>query len=74
MLGEEDYVDERQGLNCYIHYSEYDFNFNHPTLVIQGEFGSVGYRVDNETGVVERCCICAAWSENECCCGMSWED
>lgn len=64
----------RQGLNCYIHYSEYDYNFLRPTLIIQGEFGSVGYDVDPDSGELERCCICAAHCDYECICGVETED
>ena len=63
----------RYKINCYIHYSEYDFGMNRPTLVIQGVFGSIGYDVDPDTGELERVCICAAWNVNECTCG-AWDE
>lgn len=42
---------------------------SYPTLVLQGEFGSIGYSVCPRTGDLSRVCICAARSEHECCCG-----
>ena len=44
----------------------------YPTLVIQGEFGSRGYSVNNTTGELSRVCICHAYNANECCCG-AWD-
>lgn len=61
-------------LECYIHYSEHDFNHKHPTLVIRGECGTIGYDLDPETGAIEgRSCLCSAWSANECACGAWYE-
>jgi len=55
--------------NCYLHYNEYDFDKQFPTLIIQTERDSIGYDVNLETGEVTRTCICEARSSNECCCG-----
>jgi hypothetical protein len=63
----------RDKISCYIHYSEYDYGFNRPILVIQGEFRSTGYNVDPDTGELERVCICHAWNERECLCG-AWDE
>lgn len=56
---------------CYIHYHEYDYNKLCPTLVVRGDFGSSGYRVDTGTGELTSVCICAAHSDNECCCNYN---
>lgn len=45
----------------------------YPTLVLQGEFGSVGYSLNKCTGELERVCICFAHSSTECCC-WAWND
>ena len=42
---------------------------HYPTLVLQGDFGSVGYSLNKETGELRRVCICAAYGPSECCCG-----
>jgi len=44
----------------------------YPTLVLQGDFGSVGYTLNKKTGELRRICLCAAYSEHECCCG-AWD-
>ena len=44
----------------------------YPTLVLQGEFGSVGYSLDKDTGELERVCLCHARSSFECSCG-AWD-
>lgn len=62
-------MDNRSGVSCHIYYSEYDYVQSRPTLVLQGEFGSIGYDVDPETGDLTRCCICFAYHETECSCG-----
>jgi hypothetical protein len=54
---------------AYIHYGEYDFSKDYPTLVIQAVLQSAGYSVDPDTGELSRCCICHARSERECTCG-----
>jgi hypothetical protein len=41
----------------------------YPILVLQGDFGSVGYSLDKETGVLRRICLCAAHNSSECVCG-----
>ncbi len=63
---------ENKGLiTSYIHYHEYDYGKNHPTLVLQSDtFGSVGYDID-EHGNLTRCCICAAGCDEDCVCGYS---
>lgn len=61
-------------LECYIHYSEYDLNHNHPTLIISGQLGNIGYNLDPTTGAVEeRTCVCSAWCIDECACG-AWDE
>lgn len=69
-MSDEEYTtaDENE-VESYIHYHEYDFEKISPTLVIRGLFGSIGYDVNKDTGELTRCCICAAHSDNECCCG-----
>ena len=44
----------------------------YPILVLQGDFGSVGYSLDKDTGVLRRICLCAAHSSSECMCG-AWD-
>ena len=44
----------------------------YPTLVLQGDFGSVGYSLDKSTGELSRVCLCFAHSSNECACG-AWD-
>lgn len=44
----------------------------YPVLVLQGEFGSVGYAIDASTGELRRICLCAAHGPSECCCG-AWD-
>jgi hypothetical protein len=44
----------------------------YPKLVLQGDFGSVGYSLDTRTGVLRRICLCAAHSSSECMCG-AWD-
>jgi len=46
----------------------------YPILVLQGEFGSVGYSLNKETGHLHRICLCHAHNDNECCCGAWSED
>jgi hypothetical protein len=58
-------------VDCYIHYHEYDYNKLCPTLVVRGDFGISGYRVDTETGELTSVCICD--SDNECCCNYTKE-
>lgn len=53
--------------DAYIHYHEYDFKKQFPTVVVQVDGHSFGYRI--EEGGLERVCICYARSEHECCCG-----
>jgi len=55
-------------VDCYIHYNEYDYNKQFPTLVVRGDFGISCYSVDASTGELTSVCICAAHSDNECCC------
>lgn len=38
----------------------------YPTLVLQGEFGSVGYALDTSTGELRRICLCAAYGPSDC--------
>jgi hypothetical protein len=45
----------------------------YPILVLNGEFGVVGYSLNRDTGDLERVCVCAAWSKNECICG-AWDE
>lgn len=66
----EDYEQPNE-LNCYIHYHEYDYNKLCPTLVVRGNFGISGYRVDIDTGKLTSVCICD--SDNECCCNYTKE-
>ncbi len=66
----EDYEQPNE-LNCYIHYHEYDYSKQFPTLVVRGDFGISGYRVDTETGELTSVCICD--SDNECCCNYTKE-
>ena len=61
--------DESNEVDCYIHYHEYDYNKQFPTLVVQGDFGISGYRVDIDTGKLTSVCICD--SDNECCCNYT---
>lgn len=56
-------------VDCYIHYHEYDYNKLCPTLVVRGDFGISGYRVNTETGELTSVCICD--SDNECCCNYN---
>lgn len=63
--------DESNEIDCYIHYSEYDYNKKFPTLVVRGDFGISGYSVDASTGKLTSVCICAAHSDNECCCNYN---
>ena len=59
----------KQPIDCYVHYDTYDFNYEHPTLVLQDDdFGSVGYDID-KSGNLTRVCICSAKYSNECVCG-----
>lgn len=58
-------------VDCYIHYHEYDYNKQFPTLVVRGNFGISGYRVNTETGELTSVCICD--SDNECCCNYTKE-
>lgn len=58
-------------VDCYIHYHEYDYNKQFPTLVVRGDFGVSGYRVDAGTGELTSVCICSAHSDNECCCNYN---
>lgn len=44
----------------------------YPILVLQGDFGSVGYALDKGTGELRRICLCAAHSSSECMCG-AWD-
>jgi len=65
-------VSEQLGeVECYIHYHEYDYNKQFPALVVRGDFGISGYRVDTDTGELTSVCICAAHSDNECCCNYN---
>lgn len=54
-------------VTSHIHYHEYDFNKEHPTLVLQGPFGVAGYNVLSD-GTLESTCVCAAHNDSECCC------
>jgi len=58
-----------EGIESYVHYSEYDTGKRHPIVVIQGDFGSRGYEVDTMTGELTQVCICAAHNKFECVCG-----
>ena len=61
---------EARKLNVYVSYSEYDINYENPTLVIQSGYGTVGYAIDPETlEIGEQVCICGARSDDECFCG-----
>lgn len=60
-------------LNVYLHYSEYDFNKEHPLLVVQYSGGSVGYDILPD-GTLRKTCICAARHPNECSCDIVWEE
>jgi len=60
---------EEYGLTYYLSADDERY----PTLVLQGDFGSVGYSVDKHTGHLTRVCICAAYSDSECCCG-AWDN
>ena len=63
-------VVEARKLNVYVHYNEYDLNYEQPTLVIQSGFGTVGYTIDPETlDIDEQVCICGAHCDDECICG-----
>jgi hypothetical protein len=42
-------IEEIGEVDCYIHYHEYDYNKLCPTLVVRGDFGISGYRVNTET-------------------------
>jgi hypothetical protein len=44
----------------------------YPTLVLQGEFGSVGYNLNLNDGSLRRICLCHAHGVNECLCG-AWD-
>ena len=44
----------------------------YPILVLQGDFGSVGYSLNTSNGELERVCLCAAHSSSECTCG-TWD-
>lgn len=58
-------------LNAYIHYHEYDLNFERPTLVIQTRADSIGFEVNPETGAVgKEVCVCHALTNDECICGV----
>ena len=41
----------------------------YPTLVIRDNGETFGFSYNRETGELTRCCICAAYSDNECVCG-----
>jgi hypothetical protein len=56
------------GINSYIVAEDPRY----PTLVLQGDFGSVGYDLNSSTGELRKVCICAAHSSNECTCG-AWD-
>lgn len=47
----------------------------YPIIVIQPTSSnpSVGYSVNLKDGSLTQICICAAHSDNECCCAYSWE-
>jgi hypothetical protein len=47
-------------------------DIRYPTLILEGEFGTIGYALDRETGVLRRICICAAHCSDECHCG-AWD-
>lgn len=62
-------------MNIYIHYSEYDYAKERPTLVIQGDYSSSGYDLDKDTGeIIRQVCLCAARDPSECCCTYDWQD
>lgn len=44
----------------------------YPTLVLDGPWGTHGYSLNRITGELLRVCLCAAYSESECCCG-AWQ-
>jgi len=45
----------------------------YPTLVIEGGFGTVGYSLNKDTGVLSRVCLCCAHCSSECVCG-AWDE
>ena len=44
----------------------------YPTLVLRGDFGCVGYKLNLDDGDLRRVCLCAAHGPSECCCG-AWD-
>lgn len=64
-------IEDSGEIDCYIHYREYDYNKQFPTLVVRGDFGISGYRVNIDTGELTSVCICD--SVNECCCNYTKE-
>jgi hypothetical protein len=52
----------------YIHYHEYDHNYERPLLVVSGDYLSAGYYINVATGRLTSTCTCAAKSASECCC------
>lgn len=61
-------MDEKFGITYYITAEDERY----PTLVLQGDFGSVGYDLDKDTGELTRICICYAHNSNECTC-WAWD-
>lgn len=60
-------------MRAYIHYGEYDYAKQYPTLIVQGENMSSGYEIDPDTGeIIKQVCICFARDEWECCCSYDW--
>lgn len=70
MEEEYQFSPEDKEVDSYIHYHEYDFTKDRPTLIVRGLFGCHGYDVDIETGELTRVCICASRHDSECVCGM----
>lgn len=61
-------MQEKYGITYYLTAEDERY----PILVLQGEFGSVGYSLDKDTGELSRVCICAAYESSECACG-AWD-
>jgi hypothetical protein len=66
----DEFSAEDKEIDCYVHYHEYDFSKDRPSIVVRGLFGSHGYDVDVFTGELTRRCICEARYVNECVCGV----
>ena len=74
MTDKEYYIDDMQtsiGVEVYIVYDDPRY----PTLCLRDKNGNiVGYTLNLSTLELERCCICAAHSDDECICGYKDKD